>query len=136
MRSTPILFFGLMASLGAAEVPRFEADVLPVLYRHCFSCHSEKQPKPKGGLRLDSAQGIDDGGVVVPGMPDASELLRRVSLPHTDPDVMPPLKGGAQPLSDGERATLRAWIVAGASMGGWGKFEHRDGPSGRGQADR
>lgn len=129
-RSAPILLIGLAASLGAAEVPRFEADVLPVLYRHCFSCHSEKQAKPKGGLRLDSAQRIGDSDVVVPGMPDASELLRRVSLPHTDPDVMPPLKGGAQPLSDAERALLRSWITAGAKLDGWVKFQHREAPLG------
>jgi len=63
--------------------------------------------QPKGELRLDSAQGIRDGDVIVPGKPDASELLKRVSLPSTDEDVMPPLKGGAQPLSDAERAVLR-----------------------------
>ncbi len=127
-RSTPILLIGLAASLGASEVPRFEADVLPVFYRHCFSCHSEKQAKPKGGLRLDSAQGITDSEVVLPGKPDESELLRRVLLPLTDDEVMPPLKGGAQPLSDAERGLLREWIAAGATMGGWGRFEHRDAP--------
>ena len=130
MRSTPILLIGLAASLGAAEVPRFEADVLPVLYRHCFSCHSEKQAKPKGDLRLDSAHAIADGAVIAPGNPEKSELLRRVSLPHTDEDVMPPLKGGAQPLSDAERATLRAWIAAGAKLDGWVKFQHREAPLG------
>ncbi|MBL9210739.1 MAG: DUF1549 domain-containing protein [Opitutaceae bacterium] len=128
MRSTLLLLFSLTASLGAAATPRFEADVLPVLYRHCFSCHSEKQAKPKGGLRLDSAAAIEEAGVVVPGKPDASELLKRVSLPLTDEDVMPPLKGGAQPLSDAERALLRAWVAAGADLGGWVKFEHRDAP--------
>ena len=121
-----VLFLGLAAPVFGAEPPRFEAEVLPVLYRHCFSCHSEKQPKPKGELRLDSAQAIADGAVVVPGGPEKSELLRRVSLPHTDEEVMPPLKGGAQPLSEGERATLRAWIAAGAKMDGWVRFEHRE----------
>ncbi len=129
-RSIPILLIGLATSLGAAEVPRFEADVLPVLYRHCFSCHSEKQAKPKGGLRFDSAEGLADAAVVAPGKPEESELLRRVSLPPTDEDVMPPLKGGAQPLSDAERATLRAWIAAGAKLDGWVKFQHREAPLG------
>ncbi|MBI4622784.1 MAG: DUF1549 domain-containing protein [Verrucomicrobia bacterium] len=128
MRSIPILLFGLAASLVGAEAPRFEADVLPVFYRHCFSCHSEKQAKPKADLRLDSAAGIVDAGVIVAGKPDSSELLQRVSLPPTHEDAMPPLKGGAQPLSEAERATLRAWIAAGAKMDGWVKFEHRDAP--------
>jgi len=126
MRLSLFMLLGFAVSRGAVATPRFEADVLPVLYRHCFSCHSEKQAKPKGGLRLDSAEGLADAGVVTPGKPDESELLQRVSMPHTDEDVMPPLKGGAQPLSDAERALLRAWIAAGAKLDGWVKFEHRE----------
>lgn len=123
-----LVVLGLAMGRAAAAPPRFEADVLPVLYRHCFSCHSEKQAKPKAGLRLDSAAAIEEAGVIVPGRPDASELLKRVSLPSTDGDVMPPLKGGAQPLSDAERALVREWITAGADLGGWIKFEHRQPP--------
>ncbi len=114
--------------LVAADSPHFEKDILPVLYHHCFACHSEKQAKPKGKLRLDSAEAIRGSDVVVPGKPDDSELLNRVSLPHTDEDVMPPLKGGAQPLSDAERAMLRQWIADGAKLDSWVKFDHRDAP--------
>jgi hypothetical protein len=124
------MLLGFAVSRGAVASPRFEADVLPVLYRHCFSCHSEKQAKPKGGLRFDSAEGLAEAAVIAPGKPDESELLQRVSLPHTDEDVMPPLKGGAQPLSDAERALLRAWIAAGAKLDGWVKFQHREAPLG------
>ena len=109
----------------AAESPRFEKDILPVFYHHCFACHSEKQAKPKGKLRLDSAEAIRGSDMIVVGKPDDSELLKRVSLPHTDEDVMPPLKGGAQPLSDAERALLRQWIADGAKLDSWVKFDHR-----------
>lgn len=81
------------------QAPNFEEQVLPILYHHCFSCHSEKQVKPKGGLKLDSAAAILESGSLKPGKPEESDLLVRVSLPHTDEDVMPPLEGGAQPLS-------------------------------------
>ncbi|MGB8166992.1 MAG: DUF1549 domain-containing protein [Chthoniobacteraceae bacterium] len=117
-----------LAPLVAAESPRFERDVLPVFYHHCFGCHSEKQVKPKGKLRLDTADGIRGSDVIVAGKPDESELLKRVSLPHTDEDVMPPLKGGAQPLNDAERALLRQWIADGAKTDGWVKFDHRGAP--------
>ena len=130
MRVSLLMLLGFAVSHGAVASPRFEADVLPVLYRHCFSCHSEKQAKPKGGLRFDSAAGLVDAAVISPGKPDESELLQRVSLPHTDEDVMPPLKGGAQPLSEGERALLRAWIADGAKLDGWVKFQHREAPLG------
>ncbi|MEN9576747.1 MAG: hypothetical protein RL514_4602 [Verrucomicrobiota bacterium] len=111
--------------LSAADAPRFEPDILPVFYRHCFACHSEKQAKPKGKLRLDTAEGIRGSEAIAAGKPDESELMKRVSLPHSDKDVMPPLKGGAQPLNDAERATLRQWIADGAKMGSWVKFDHR-----------
>ena len=114
-----------VGQLVAADSPRFEKDILPVFYHHCFACHSEKQAKPKGKLRLDSAEAIRGSDVIVAGKPDQSELLKRVSLPHTDEDVMPPLKGGAQPLNDGERAMLRQWIADGAKLDSWVKFDHR-----------
>lgn len=111
--------------VAAAESPRFEQDILPVFYHHCFGCHSEKQAKPKGKLRLDAAEGIRRSGVIVPGKPEESELFKRVSLPHGDEGVMPPLKGGAQPLSDAERAMVRRWIADGAKLDSWTKFDHR-----------
>ena len=111
--------------LVAADALRFEKDILPIFYHHCFGCHSEKQAKPKGKLRLDTARGIRGSEVIVEGKPGESELLKRVSLPHTDEDVMPPLKGGAQPLNDAERAMLRQWIAAGAKLDSWVKFDHR-----------
>jgi len=120
-----VAMVSLVGQLKAADPPRFEKDILPVLYHHCFGCHSEKQAKPKGNLRLDTAEGIHSSDVIFPGNPDDSELLRRVSLPHADEDVMPPLKGGAQPLSDAERALLRQWIADGAKMDSWVKFDHR-----------
>jgi hypothetical protein len=51
--------------------------------------------------------------------------MGRVSLPHDDVDVMPPLKGGSQPCGDAERVLPRKWIADGANLGCWRKFEHR-----------
>ena len=97
-----VAMLSIVGQAGAADSLRFEQDILPIFYHHCFGCHSEKQAKPKSGLRLDSAKGILVGDVIVAGKPDESELMKRVSLPHTDKDVMPPIKGGAQPLNDAE----------------------------------
>ena len=125
-RAVVIAMLSCLGQLAAAaDSPRFEKDILPIYYQHCFGCHSEKQAKPKGKLRLDTAEGIRGSDVIVAGKPDESELLKRVSLPHSDEDVMPPLKGGAQPLNDAERATLRQWIADGAKLDAWVKFDHR-----------
>jgi mono/diheme cytochrome c family protein len=91
------------------------ADALAVLAAHCLSCHSPRSGKdPKGGLRLDSRASVlaggDSGGAVVPGLPDASELIRRSLLPAEDVDAMPP-KGDRLSAQDVER--LSAWIAAG-----------------------
>jgi Protein of unknown function (DUF1549)/Planctomycete cytochrome C len=109
----------------AADSPHFEKDIVPILYGHCYACHSQKQSQPKGDLLLDTAEGILRSKVIVPGKPDESELMKRVSLPHIDESVMPPLKGGAQPLNDAEHATLRRWIADGAKLNSWMKFNHR-----------
>src|SRR6188768_205235 len=56
----------------------FTTKIRPLLSRHCYSCHSQKAIKVKGGLRLDSRQGIlkggESGAVIVPGKPEESPL--------------------------------------------------------------
>jgi hypothetical protein len=113
---------------GEAGPPDFEQDVLPLLYNRCFSCHSAKAAEPNAGLRLDSAEDLRGSGVVVAEKPAESEMLRRVGLPHDDEELMPPLKGGGQPLSEAEQDLLRRWIAAGAKTGAWQRFEYRQSP--------
>jgi uncharacterized membrane protein/mono/diheme cytochrome c family protein len=87
--------------------------VRPIFSQRCFSCHNDD--KRRGGLnlaRLDSTmKGGTDGVVLVAGKPDASDLYRRISLPHDDPDFMP--AEGKTPLTAEQVATVRWWIEAG-----------------------
>ncbi|MBA4020039.1 MAG: hypothetical protein C0483_22970 [Pirellula sp.] len=117
--------FGIAEGRGAEPVD-FERQILPLLYNRCFSCHSEKQAEPKAGLLLDSAEGLKADGVINVAKPDESEMLIRVSLPHSDESLMPPLKGGGQPLNEAERALLRRWIAEGAQTQDWRRFDHRE----------
>jgi mono/diheme cytochrome c family protein len=98
--------------VSAADVD-FARDVLPILQRSCFECHGAK--KAEGGLRLDQptglAKGGDSGAVVIAKKPADSELLRRISLPKNDSDVMP---NRGEPLTAEEIAKVKAWIEAGA----------------------
>ena len=72
----------------AAAVEFFEKKVRPILVDHCYACHSA-DTKPAGGLRVDDRNGLLAGGntgpAVVPGDPDESLLLRRVT--HTDAEA-------------------------------------------------
>ena len=91
----------------------FARDVYPILQRTCFECHGAA--KQQGGLRLDSPDfllaGGDSGPSIVRGDPDNSELVRRVSLAKSDPEVMP---NRGDVLSKRDIAHLRDWIAAGA----------------------
>src|SRR5205823_2609361 len=91
-------FGGLLACLGLAApvlaegaepsgVAFFEQKIRPVLVQECYKCHSAQAQKPKGGLRLDSREGLltggDSGPAVVPGAVDESliiEALRHEGL--------------------------------------------------------
>lgn len=91
--------------------PGFEQDIQPLLEANCGACHSsvvkqaelqvtEYEPLMTGGL---------NGPVVAPGAPDESTLWSQI-------------QSGAMPvvgeLSDGEKALIYQWIVAGAAREG------------------
>src|SRR6188472_7463 len=95
----------LVTSLGVAapadETPRqdknspsYNRDIRPILADHCFSCHGTDEKNRKGALRLDERDAALVGGesgepAIVPGKPEQSALLRRVTA-HDDRQVMPP----------------------------------------------
>lgn len=100
------------ATADAAKVEFFEAKIRPVLVAHCYACHATDAKDVKGGLLLDSRQGMlvggDSGTVLVPGVPDASLLLE--ALRHEGLEMPPDRK-----LSDAVIADFSAWIGAGAA---------------------
>lgn len=105
------------ATADAAITPEqeqfFETKIRPVLATHCNECHSDKAEKLKGGLRLDTREGLRQGGdtgpVIVPGQPEKSSLLRAVR--YRDEDLQMPPVGK---LPDEVIADLEAWIKMGA----------------------
>ena len=86
-----------------------------VFNRHCTKCHGPS--KQKGNYRLDHKHAIQLGGksqraAIVPGQPDQSELLRRMRLPRSDDEVMPP--NSKAPVAAADIDAVRQWIAAGA----------------------
>jgi mono/diheme cytochrome c family protein len=111
-----LLAAGLAAP--AAEPVDFRRDVRPILAEHCFLCHGPDASARKAGLRLDTrADALKPARsgepAIVPGKPDASELVRRIAS-HDEAEVMPPPKA-KKPLTAKQIATLRAWIEQGAA---------------------
>lgn len=101
---------GMATAPGSID---FQNTIRPIFETRCVECHGPY--KKKGGLRLDLRDGAFNrqpkDWVIVPGKPDQSDLLRRVTLPPNDPDFMP---DGDKPLNPDEIAALRAWISEGA----------------------
>lgn len=100
----------------------FETQVLPLLRRSCFECHSGELKKPKGGIRLDDLESIREksktDSLVFPHKPERSTLYRSLNLPAGHDDVMPP-EGEAPPLTPEEKDTVRRWLEEGAAFGAW-----------------
>ncbi len=117
MKANPLIACSLLLSANAAaqEFAFFEAKIRPVLVKHCYECHSVESGKSKGGLMLDTRQGIRGGGetgpAVVPG--DAAKSLLLSAIKHSDPDLeMPPKK---PKLDAPVIADFETWIKAGAA---------------------
>jgi mono/diheme cytochrome c family protein len=107
---------GLVAAEIAAADPKpvdFVDDVLPIVQKHCFSCHGED--KQESGLRLDlkkdALKGGDSGAVIVPGKSGHSRLIDLVS--GKDGELMPPADKGER-LTAAQIAVLKNWIDQGA----------------------
>ena len=97
---------------SAEEVKFFEAKIRPVFADYCYKCHSADE-KIKGGLQLDTREGLrhggDSGPALVPGNPEESLLWTAISWQDEDYE-MPP----KQKLSESIRADFRKWIEMGA----------------------
>ena len=109
-----LLVLTAVAADPPAAVPDkidFNRDVRPILSNTCYACHGPDEKVRKAKLRLDNREGAVES-VVVPGKPDASELVKRVTS-HDADEVMPPPKTGKK-LTAKEVATLAAWVKQGA----------------------
>lgn len=112
---SPFLLLALLSVQAAAL--DYEQDILPMLESKCSNCHLDGSSKGGVAFDLDKVgRDIGAGKTIVPGEPDSSDLIERVTLPEDDGDVMPP-EGKGRPLSDGDVEKLKEWIAAGAVVG-------------------
>jgi hypothetical protein len=113
-----ILCLALTGPAGGAAEPSpgqvefFEQRIRPVLVQHCYKCHSARATRVKGGLLLDSPEGLrkggDSGPAIVPGDPAGSSLLKAL---HYEDVQMPP----DGKLPDRVIADFETWIRQGAA---------------------
>lgn len=115
------LLWGLLSSdLWAQQTAEaegeqfFEEKIRPVLAQHCYACHSaeaDQQKKLKGGLYVDSAEGLLTGGETGPAIVKgkAAESLLIKALKHDGLEMPPTGKLPAEVV-----ANFVKWIDLGA----------------------
>ena len=118
VRWTALWLSVIVAQARAADAPSFEREVRPILSRYYFKCHGPDEGQRQSGLRLDlrdaAIKSADSGKVaIVPGKPDAGELLRRINLSDGSEEQMPPASTKME-LTAEQRDILKRWIAAGA----------------------
>lgn len=100
-------------SVSPDQIEFFEKKIRPVLSERCYSCHSAGAEKLKGGLRLDSRDGLlkggDTGPAFVPGSAATSLLLKAIRYEDTDLKMPPKSR-----LPDAVIKDVSDWVAMGA----------------------
>ena len=100
----------------------FSRDIRPILNQNCMACHGGvRQKNGVSFLFREEALGTGKSGkrTIVPGKPDQSELIARVSA--SDPETRMPYH--SSPLSPHQIDLLRRWIKQGAKWEDHWAFE-------------
>lgn len=101
---------------ATATVIDFERDIRPIFNQHCVACHGGvKQAGELSFVYLDRLVSKADAneGVIVPGKPEISRLIERITSP--DPEIrMPPVERNREGLAPSQIEILRNWVLQGA----------------------
>ena len=106
--------------LQAPQAPiDYNWDIRPILSDNCFRCHGNDEKARMAGLRLDQAEsayarrsGQQERFAIVPGEPDESELIRRITAPAVARRMPPAVTNKV--LTPAQVEILRRWIEQGA----------------------
>jgi len=103
------------STLASAEFFDYKQDVLPIMQKHCWECHSNEH-EVKGSLALDNLEEVRDyqigeHNLIRPGNPERSDFLARLKLDPAEHDFMPQ---DGKALRSREIETIEKWIAEGA----------------------
>jgi len=113
-----VLWLCLHPAAGAAvpEVVRFNQHVRPILSNSCLYCHGPDARHREADLRLDTYAGATEdaagAAAIVPGQPDESVLLERITaaahVPLPGPRLPADRRAWARREADSGLSSLRA----------------------------
>ena len=108
------LALSLSAYAQAVDPVDFQREIRPLLSDKCYYCHGPDDENREAELRLDVESSAHEF-VIVPGKPEKSELITRITTDYSD-EKMPPPKSGKS-LTEADIEKIRQWINEG------GKYE-------------
>ncbi len=100
------------ALAGESPAIHFNRDIRPILAENCFRCHGPELKNRKAKLRLDVREVAVEKAAIVPGQPEASELIQRLDSPDPEEHMPPP--ASHKTVTPAQKDLLRRWIAAGA----------------------
>jgi hypothetical protein len=103
--------FAALLPVRADEPIDFDRQIRPILANTCFTCHGPDEARREAELRLDR-EADAKAAVIVPGHPEESELIRRITS-DDEYERMPPVDAKQQ-LTPAQIELLTKWVSAGA----------------------
>jgi hypothetical protein len=112
----PLLLLGAAHARSETPAIDFNRDIRPLFSKHCTACHGGV--KAAGGISFvyrekALARGKSDDFAIIPGKPEESELIRRIT--SDDPEEIMPKPDHGPKLAPAEIAMFRAWIQQGSA---------------------
>ena len=111
-------FFAGMTAVSTGEIPvdklnYFEKHIRPAFIKYCYECHSREMGKTRGGLLVDTREGLLQGGDSGPALDlnDLSKSLLLDAVTWADPDYEMPPKNK---MPEEVIAHFEKWIAMGA----------------------
>ena len=97
----------------------FATQIQPIFSENCYACHGPDEESVESGLRLDQRElalkGGDSGEAFIPGNPEKSLIIERITTDDRD-ELMPPRKK-KDPLTPEQIKLIKQWIAEGAEWG-------------------
>lgn len=118
--------FAFAAGAFAQQPVSFNRDIRPIMADTCFRCHGPDAGTRMAGIRLDvreEATKPNRAGrtPIVPGNPDASQIIARVF--HANPARLMPPPSAHKELTAQQKDTIRRWVAEGAKYEGHWAYE-------------
>lgn len=113
-KSEPTPPAGIEKPATPEQLAFFEKKIRPVLVKECYSCHAADAKSIKGGLVLDTREGLRQGGDTGPGLVagDPKKSLIIQAIRHQDDHLKMPPK---HKLADEVIADFETWVKVGAA---------------------